>query len=1009
MKKLILSFLLLFMATLSTKAQFNTGWDKAMNFGAKGVSALATKFTANGDLHFLVMLYGNYEFAGVPYNSAQNGKTYTYDYIHGKITASGQQVLIRRFTAGAADGLYGVGFSNASFLADGSLLVVKGGVSQAVNYGNGVVSQLYGMELVKFDINGVAQWLKTINTGANVQYGNAGTYGYTLHALQENGQGNIYLMVEANNIENNLYPARVIKLNSAGDEVWHYEITNTVRGISSADNMPKQFVDDNGEVTFYVLNATVSPAVTTTILFNGESLPMEASYQNKYNNWLVHLDANGQKTWSHSTYSGKSFLGVNPQNGEIYFNYWCQRSPASPPVLAPFSTLPNLAPPPPLSYIPTVYNWSGLIAFDKNGTILRTKTDYPRANYLSKMVIADNGSMLSYGQTGTGQKLNAGENFVYESGVYHAAMTLDANFEPIKVFKTPEVGSIAFDGDKFAVASNFQKPATFGAISLTPSHIDGVAAKNDILIAQGDLANIPLTPAITTWTGSNSTNWTDVNNWTNGIPTDMMRASFSGTPANMPESVPASTKTGQIYIPATASLTLKAVYGSLNITDRIFNQGKLTLENVGETDFYGAAAVKGSGELYFKGASSIFVLNCEIENTLSFDNTLEISSANVVTKYLKFIGGNAKIKGNITVSDPSETAILGASVPSNFVNGILTRAVNPSGTYAFPLAAGNNGSEKLATVSFVPDNLVGVTYVSAKYTTGAPTNGAGGGPPNLTVKGSSVTSMLNGGFLTVVPNQQNTGGTYGLDFSMSNSSNTVVDPLKYALIKRDNNTSPWIFQGSNTVVPTMIGSGTAAVVKVSLNGITSFSDFAIGIGNNAITLPVTLTKFTAKAETKTTSLYWETASELNNDKFEIERSTNGKDFLKIGEVKGNGTSQKINTYSFRDFMPSNGLNYYRLKQVDFNWAYAYSDIKFVNFDLKETTFTVFPNPVTDVVNFSEIVSSITLYDLQGKLVMSRNTPTTSLKIPANLTKGVYVLKVKLASGNTVTKQIIVFK
>lgn len=75
---------------------------------------------------------------------------------------------------------------------------------------------------------------------------------------------------------------------------------------------------------------------------------------------------------------------------------------------------------------------------------------------------------------------------------------------------------------------------------------------------------------------------------------------------------------------------------------------------------------------------------------------------------------------------------------------------------------------------------------------------------------------------------------------------------------------------------------------------------------------------------QTTLLSWQTASEINNEKFAIERSTNNESFDLIGEIKGAGTSSQVQNYAFEDNQFHAGINYYRLKQIDFDGQIEYS-------------------------------------------------------------------------------------
>jgi len=99
-----------------------------------------------------------------------------------------------------------------------------------------------------------------------------------------------------------------------------------------------------------------------------------------------------------------------------------------------------------------------------------------------------------------------------------------------------------------------------------------------------------------------------------------------------------------------------------------------------------------------------------------------------------------------------------------------------------------------------------------------------------------------------------------------------------------------------------------------------------------IGLPVSLISFTGvpSMDNKSINLKWSTASEINNDYFELEQSKNGETFTAITKVKGAGYSASIKDYSFTDLNPIDGKNYYRLKQVDIDGVSQNSQIISVN-------------------------------------------------------------------------------
>lgn len=143
--------------------------------------------------------------------------------------------------------------------------------------------------------------------------------------------------------------------------------------------------------------------------------------------------------------------------------------------------------------------------------------------------------------------------------------------------------------------------------------------------------------------------------------------------------------------------------------------------------------------------------------------------------------------------------------------------------------------------------------------------------------------------------------------------------------------------------------------------------------DNSTPLPVTLLNFDTKCESGLTTLNWSTASEINNDYFIIEKSTDAINFFPIGTIQGNGNSNVVINYSFIDNTPNFNIAYYRLKQVDFNGNFEYFDIIASNCN-SESNFVVNQIILNDnAFQFSVTTSeneklNIYLYDYRGRLV-----------------------------------------
>lgn len=112
---------------------------------------------------------------------------------------------------------------------------------------------------------------------------------------------------------------------------------------------------------------------------------------------------------------------------------------------------------------------------------------------------------------------------------------------------------------------------------------------------------------------------------------------------------------------------------------------------------------------------------------------------------------------------------------------------------------------------------------------------------------------------------------------------------------------------------------------MSGTGLTTFSLFG-GVVSTAVALPIDLVSFTGKKDGNNNALKWTTASELNNDFFTVEKTLGGEIFEIIGTENGAGNSNQYVDYSLVDYNVREVINYYRLKQTDFDGKYDFSEI-----------------------------------------------------------------------------------
>lgn len=174
-------------------------------------------------------------------------------------------------------------------------------------------------------------------------------------------------------------------------------------------------------------------------------------------------------------------------------------------------------------------------------------------------------------------------------------------------------------------------------------------------------------------------------------------------------------------------------------------------------------------------------------------------------------------------------------------------------------------------------------------------------------------------------------------------------------------------------------------------------------------LPVELVSFVAKPYDDHIALVWKTASELNNKGFEIQHSINGKDWETTGWADGAGTTTEPRSYGFNFYPPQGGKTYYfRLKQVDQNGAFEYSEVKNADFFGSTSEILVRPNPVNGQLHFEEKNSgdflTVQFVNQFGQLVLTEAF-SNSLDV-SGLPNGVYTA-IFQGENNRSTERIIV--
>lgn len=199
-----------------------------------------------------------------------------------------------------------------------------------------------------------------------------------------------------------------------------------------------------------------------------------------------------------------------------------------------------------------------------------------------------------------------------------------------------------------------------------------------------------------------------------------------------------------------------------------------------------------------------------------------------------------------------------------------------------------------------------------------------------------------------------------------------------------------------------------------------FSFSSLGSIGSEVPLPIELISFKATVESGVVKLIWVTASELNNDFFQVERSQDGKEFLLVVRVEGAGTTNQRNTYQATDESPIPGTSYYMLTQTDFDGTKSYSKVVMVRVESElGEVLKFYPNPVHngDILHFEYLsekdeIIQLSLTDPAGKSTDSKGIPVktgwNNLSFaPELINKGVYLIRVQTSKGEA-TLRLIVF-
>jgi len=503
-----------------------------------------------------------------------------------------------------------------------------------------------------------------------------------------------------------------------------------------------------------------------------------------------------------------------------------------------------------------------------------------------------------------------------------------------------------------------------------------------ILTLQSDLSRTS-----GTFTGSNSS--TLIVNGTGNLATSLYFTGGSESLSNLTINRSASgTVTLATNLTVYTALTMTS--GELDINDNL-----LTLNGT----ISGIGTLKGSAnsEMVIGGSGNFgtmyFSLGSQELENLTTNRTSGISTLGTdltVNTQLTLTNGLITTGVNtLIVSDATTSSIQNHNVNS-YINGNLRRNVNATGSYDLPVGT----SAQYEDANITLNSSTGISYFDA-YFTNPHVTAIDITLLGLSVGGTPVTTLLDYGFWTISPDAY-TSIDYDVTIVSRGHTNGGAIATQHTVVKRIDSANDWDVYPSNHNNATQSGSG-AAAITAKLTNLTAFSDFAIARSDN-FPLPIELVVFKAKPRDNFVELIWITESETNNDYFQVERSEDGIDFNEIINYAGAGNSNSQIFYNVFDNNPINGINYYRLKQVDYDGKYTYSDI--IAVDMKESdtdnfilAITIYNNTIDINLNYPQ-KTLLQLIDITGKSICTTTQYDKHISMGiAHLSKGIYFIRI----------------
>jgi hypothetical protein len=514
------------------------------------------------------------------------------------------------------------------------------------------------------------------------------------------------------------------------------------------------------------------------------------------------------------------------------------------------------------------------------------------------------------------------------------------------------------------------------------------------------------------WIGNKNENWFDCQNWSSlYVPNKYTNVEFTTTAvgsSQIDETASSSDeyldiaevkniilgeRTLKIYESRLARLD---VYENLTIQNTgildmdndagLINDGTINLKGNWINTVGTAAFEEGESIIVFQGGNNQSITTTGSESfydvTLNCGQNLTINNPTIIKREFIFQSGNVFAATANPLTFDIDAFHTGANV-NRHIRGSSRKISIRAEDFLFPI--GKNGIYRPLTAhiqSTVASTQFFAEYFYASYTDIQPV-----------LTPLDHVSQIEHWIL----NRESGGANARLTLSWGVES--IVGNLASLVVAHWTTANQWESRGNSLTT----GNITAGTIKSS-DIITQFSPFTLGTIDNTNLLPVTWLSFDAKynKEQDNILLEWKTLSESQNQSFVIERSKNGVDFTEIGIKTGSLNTSSIKSYQFWDFELLYCKTYYRIKQVDTNGNFSYSNIKMIEtLDDEKLGITNYQDKTILYSNLNQSTKAkVRIYDMNGHTVgmfeVFLKKGQNELLLPLiNISKAVYIYKIEL--------------